>query len=149
MSTHARFAALRDRLERLLADYRAEVEHFAEDEVYSAGKMRGLGTRIRPLASDAPPIWLWLDAFDDDLVLRIGDFGWFEWRELSDPAWEDDIVSIASAVLEGRVTRRSRLWRTSCAVVMENGTVRRASSGRPIHFSRPGMKRFSAYPSLR
>ncbi len=97
-------ARVRSRLDGLLWGYRAEVEHFSEDGAEGSSVVRGWGTRIRPHGSDAPPLSLWFDAFDNDLVLEIGDFGWFEWSDLSRSTWQEEVVSVVSAVLAGRVT---------------------------------------------
>lgn len=138
-------AGLRSRLEGLLLGYRAEVDHFSEDSVEGRSVVRGWGTRIQPFQSDAPPLSLWFDAFDRDLVLEIADFGWFEWRDLSRSEWQEEVVSVVSAVLAGRVTRKSSPWRTWCEVVLDDGAVRRASSGRPIQLRVPGTVRFPPY----
>ncbi len=139
-------ARVRSRLDGLLWGYRAEVEHFSEDGAEGRSVVRGWGTRIRPQGSDAPPLSLWFDAFDNDLALEIGDFGWFEWSDLSRSTWQEEVVSVVSAVLAGRVTRKSSPWRTSCEVVLDDGAVRRASSGRPIQFRVPRTVRFPPYP---
>ncbi len=141
------FARLQSRLDELVSDYTAGVEHFSEDTTDDTSVVRGSGTRIWPLESDAPALWLWFDAIDNDVALQIGDFGWFEWRDLSTSGWQDDVANIVAAVLAGRVTKRSWLWHTSCEVVVEHGTVRRASSGRPIQFRRPSTVRLPPYPS--
>ena len=85
-------ASLRSRLDGLLWDYRAEAEHFSKDGAEGRSVVRGWGTRIRPQGSDAPPLSLWFDAFDNDLVLEVGDFGWFEWWDLSRSAWQEEVV---------------------------------------------------------
>lgn len=138
-------AGLRARLDGLLAGYRAEVEHFSQDSIEGRSAVRGWGTRIRPLGSDAPQLSLWFDAFDNDLVLEIGDFGWLEWRDPSGSVWQEEVVRIVSAVLAGRVVRKSSPWRTSCEVVFDDGAVRRVSSGRPIQFRVPRTVRFPPY----
>lgn len=144
----AAFANLQARLGRLLSASRAEVEHFSKDSWDGSSRCYGWGTQIRPVDALAPPLCLWLDGVDDDLVMEVGDFGWFEWRQLAGVAWEDEVLRIVAAVIEGRVIKRSRILRISCEITLEDGTVRRASSGRVVHFARPGTTRFPCYPGL-
>lgn len=111
----------------------ASVTHrFRLESSPETGSVYGWQTVIQPLGT-GEPIELWFDGHDDDLVLEVGTFGWFELFDLD----KEDVVvgwvlDIVEAVVAGRCWEYRTLLGRGCEVRTRDGRLVRAGDGRHV-----------------
>lgn len=68
------------------------------------------------------------DALDDDLVLEVGDFGWFEWFDLSDSTHVvAELVAACASVRDADVWAWRAAHTRGCDLRLRDGTIRSAT----------------------
>lgn len=126
---------LRDRIREVAAAYRDLV--LVEDSLWAEGNYRagdglgyasyGWGTRLKPRAH-GQSIRFWYDGLDVDLVAKVGDVGWFEWRDLTDEdAVLAEAVGLCAGVLAGDIWKWRTLRTTGCEVRLPDDRLMRAT----------------------
>lgn len=88
-------------------------------------------TLLEPTVRGAS-IKVYFDGIDRDLVVEVGDFGWFEWFDLDDTSRVvSDVTGLCSGVMSGDAWE----WRTpkerGCDVLAPDGRRWHANDGRP------------------
>ena len=129
-------ARVRAAVEALFAALPSPVASLTHDFVRKSspetGSVYGWRTVIQPLDT-GEPMELWFDGHDDDLVLEIGEFGWFE---LFDLEQEDVVVGwvldIVEAVVAGRCWEYRTLFGRGCEVQTREGRLVRVGNGRHV-----------------
>lgn len=105
-------ARVRAEVEALFAAQPAPVASLEHEFILKSspetGSVYGWRTMIRPLGT-GEPMELWFDGHDDDLVLEVGTFGWFELFDLDQ---EDAVVGWVLAIVEAVVAGRAWEYRT-------------------------------------
>lgn len=129
-------ARVRAELEALVAashSAHASVRHrFDLESSEQRGSVYGWETVVEP-AGPGAAMRLWFDGHDDDLVLEVGAFGWFEWFDLdAEDAVAADFRDITEAVLAGRAWEYRTSLGRGCEVRTSDGRLLRAGDGRQV-----------------
>jgi len=129
-------ARVRAEVEALFAAQPAPVASIKHEFILKSspetGSVYGWRTTIQPLVT-GEPMELWFDGHDDDLVLEVGTFGWFE---LFDLDHEDAVVGwvldVVEAVVAGRALEYRTLLGRGCEVRTRDGRLLRVGNGRHV-----------------
>ncbi|MCM3523336.1 hypothetical protein, partial [Curtobacterium sp. P97] len=81
----------------------------------------GWTTSLRPTVQGAP-ISVYFDGIDRDLVVEVGDFGWFEWFDLDDTnRVASEVTGLCAGVMSGNEWEWRKPEERGCDVLAPDG----------------------------